>query len=90
MNEDNGKPPSPSWLERLSQLIHRVPKDRKDLLSVFQTATENTIINDDSLAMLAGVLQVSDMQARDIMVPRSQMVVIEKKSYQDLKNQSHD
>jgi len=78
MNEDNGKPPSPSWLERLSQLLHNDPKDRKDLLTVFRVATENTIINDDSLAMLEGVLQVSDMQARDIMIPRSQMVVIEK------------
>jgi len=77
MNEDNGKPPSPSWLERLSQLLHSDPKDRKDLLTVFRVATEKTIINDDSLAMLEGVLQMSDMQARDIMIPRSQMVVIE-------------
>ena len=78
MNEDNSKPPSPSWKERLSQLIQTDPKDRQDLLAVFRVAAENTIINDDSLAMLEGVLDLSDMQARDIMVPRSQMVVIEK------------
>lgn len=77
MNEDNGKPPSPSWLERLSQLLHSEPKDREELISTFRVATENTIINDDSLSMLEGVLQMSDMQARDIMIPRSQMVVIE-------------
>lgn len=78
MNEDNGKPPSPSWLERLYHLIQTDPRDREELLKVFRVATDKTIINDDSLAMLEGVLQMSDMQARDIMVPRSQMVVIEK------------
>jgi magnesium and cobalt transporter len=83
MNQDKSKPPSPSWLEKLSQLIHSEPQDREQLLTVFRVATENTIINDDSLAMLEGVLQMSDMQARDIMVPRSQMIVIEKET--DLK-----
>lgn len=78
MNEDNSKPPSPTWKERFSQLMQTDPKDREDLLAVFRVASENTIINDESLAMLEGVLQLSDMQARDIMVPRSQMVVIEK------------
>ncbi|PCJ50261.1 MAG: magnesium/cobalt efflux protein [Gammaproteobacteria bacterium] len=78
MNEDNGKPPSPSWLERLTQLVHTDPKDREELLTVFRVATENTIINEDSFSMLEGVLKMSDMQARDIMVPRSLMVVIEK------------
>ncbi|MFT5520864.1 MAG: magnesium and cobalt transporter [Enterobacterales bacterium] len=78
MNEDNGKPPSPSWLERLTQLIHNDPKDREELLTVFRVATENTIINEDSFSMLEGVLKMSDMQARDIMIPRSLMIVIEK------------
>jgi magnesium and cobalt transporter len=78
MNEDNGKPPSPSWLERLTQLIHSDPKDREELLTVFRVATKNTIINEDSFSMLEGVLQMSDMQARDIMIPRSLMIVIEK------------
>jgi len=78
MNDDNGKPPSPSWLERLSQLIHTDPKDREELLTVFRVATEKTIINEDSFSMLEGVIQMSDMQARDIMIPRSLMVVIEK------------
>ncbi|MCP3672878.1 MAG: CBS domain-containing protein [Gammaproteobacteria bacterium] len=78
MNEDNSKPPSPSWLERITQLLQSEPKDLEELLSVFRVASENTIINEESLAMLEGVIQLSEMQARDIMVPRSQMVVIEK------------
>jgi magnesium and cobalt transporter len=78
MNDDNSKPPSTSWLDKISQFINSEPKDRDELLDVFQTAADNTLINNDSLAMLEGVVQVSDMQARDIMIPRSQMVVIEK------------
>ncbi len=78
MNEDNSKPPSPSWKERITQLLQSDPKNLEELLSVFRAASENTIINEESLAMLEGVIQLSEMQARDIMVPRSQMVVIEK------------
>ena len=78
MNEDNSKPPSPSWKERITQLLQSDPKDLEELLSVFRAASESTIINEESLAMLEGVIQLSEMQARDIMVPRSQMVVIEK------------
>ena len=78
MNEDNSKPPSPSWFGRLSKLLGVDPKNRDELLTVIREASEKTIINDDSLAMLEGVFQISDMQARDIMVPRSQMVVIDK------------
>jgi len=78
MNEDNSKPPSPSWKDRLFQLLQSDPKDLDELVTVFRVASENTIINEESLGMLEGVLQLSDMHARDIMVPRSQMVVIEK------------
>jgi len=47
------------------------------LLTILREAAENTIIKEDSLSMLEGVIQLSDMQARDIMIPRSQMVVVE-------------
>jgi magnesium and cobalt transporter len=77
MNEDNNKPPSPSWTERLSQLLHTDPKSRGELLTVLREAVENTIIKEDSLSMLEGVIQLSDLQARDIMIPRSHMVVVE-------------
>ncbi len=83
MNEDNSKPPSAPWFKKLTQLLQTEPKDREDLLSVFQVATKNSILDEDSLAMIEGVLQLSDMQARDIMIPRSQMIVIEKET--DLK-----
>lgn len=71
------QPPSRSWLERLAQLFQSEPKDRADIVDILSTAQQNALINTDVFAMLEGVLQVSEMQVRDIMIPRSQMVVIE-------------
>lgn len=70
-------PPSRSWLERLTQLLQSEPKDRADIVDILKTAQQNSLINIDVLTMLEGVLQVADMQVRDIMIPRPQMVVIE-------------
>ncbi len=79
MNTDDAdQPPSPSWREKITHFIKGTPSSREELTDVLRTATDDSIINDDSLAMLEGALQVSDMQARDIMIPRSQMVVIDK------------
>jgi magnesium and cobalt transporter len=37
---------------------------------------ENDIIDEDAFSIIEGAMQVSGMQARDIMVPRPQMAVI--------------
>ena len=66
-----------SLLERLSALIMREPEDREQLLELLHGAYEHNLLDADALAMIEGVLQVSEMQARDIMVPRSQMDVID-------------
>ncbi|MCP4273565.1 MAG: CBS domain-containing protein [Gammaproteobacteria bacterium] len=77
MTDNSGKPPSPSWTDRFSQFLHVDPKSHGELITILQEATENAVINEDSLSMIEGVIQLSDIQARDIMVPRSHMVVIE-------------
>jgi len=68
---------SPSFLERLSNLLLREPADREQLVELMRTAHERNLLDADALAMIEGVLQVSELQARDIMVPRSQMDVID-------------
>jgi magnesium and cobalt transporter len=65
-----------SWLDRLSQFLQVEPRDRTQLVELLHEARDNGVIDLDSLSMIEGVLQVSEMQVRDIMVPRSQMVVI--------------
>ena len=67
----------PTLLERLSTLLLREPEDREQLIDLLRSAHERDLLDADGLAMIEGVLQVAEMQARDIMVPRAQMDVID-------------
>jgi magnesium and cobalt transporter len=67
----------PSLLERLSTLLLREPEDREQLLDLLRGAFERNLLDSDALSIIEGALQVSDMQVRDIMVPRAQMDVID-------------
>jgi magnesium and cobalt transporter len=71
---DNGKP---SILERISAILMREPQDREQLLDLLRSAHERDLLDADALAMTEGVLQVSEMQVRHIMVPRAEMDVID-------------
>src|SRR6266446_4556093 len=73
MNEPN----KPTLLERLSALLMREPEDREQLVKLLHSAFERNLLDGDALSMIEGALQVSEMQVRDIMVPRSQMDVID-------------
>ena len=68
--------PHRSLFERLTALISPEPENRAELLDVLQDAHERNLIDADALSMIEGVFQVSDLSVRDIMVPRSQMDVI--------------
>lgn len=54
------------------------PQDREQLVELLRDAEQRNLLNPDALSMIEGVLQVSEMQVRDIMIPRSQMDVIER------------
>jgi len=69
--------PRPRWLERLSSLLSREPDDREALLEQLHAAYERNLLDADALSMIEGVLQVSEIQVRDVMVPRAQMDVID-------------
>jgi magnesium and cobalt transporter len=69
--------PKPSLLERLSSLLLREPDDREQLVELLHSAFERRILDADALSMIEGVLQVSETQVRDVMVPRSQMDAID-------------
>ena len=81
MNDESTNPDKEqkrSWLERLGQALQGELKDRDQLIEVLQEAQKNTVIDYDALTMIEGVIGVSEMQVRDIMIPRSQMVVVER------------
>src|ERR1700687_6435521 len=54
------------------------PRDLAELIEQRRGASERCLFDGDALVMLEGVLAVADMQVRDIMVPRSQMVFVER------------
>jgi len=67
----------PTLLERLSALLMREPEDREQLLALLHAAHDRNLLDADALSMIEGVLQVSELHVRDIMVPRPQMDVID-------------
>jgi magnesium and cobalt transporter len=74
MDEDA---PKPSLLERLTHWLHQEPENRDELVSILHQAMDRNLLDADALTMMEGVLGVADMQVRDVMVPRSQMDVID-------------
>ena len=74
MSEDSGS--SGRWFKRLTETFSGEPKDLEDLSEVILHARGRGIIDQDACEMLEGVLRVVELQVRDIMVARSQMVVV--------------
>jgi len=66
-----------SWVERLGQALQGELKDREQLMAVLNEAHKNNVIDHEAFSMIDGALQVAEMQVRDIMLPRSQMIVLE-------------
>jgi len=67
----------PSLLERLSTMLLREPEDREQLVELLYSAYERNLLDADALSMMEGVMQVSERQVREIMIPRAQMDVID-------------
>src|SRR5574338_1677783 len=70
-------PARPGLLERLSALLMREPGDRADLVRLLRSAYQRNLIDADVLSIIEGALTVSEMQVRDIMIPRARMDVID-------------
>jgi magnesium and cobalt transporter len=78
MAEDGRPAERRGWLTRLRQQMSGEPQDREALLEALREATDRGLLDADALEMLEGVLEVGDLHVRDIMVPRSQMTVVER------------
>ena len=73
---DDRPAPTGSWLRRMVESLTGEPRDLEQLSGILTDARDRGLIDADVLAMLEGVLEVSEIQVRDVMVPRSQMVVV--------------
>ncbi len=67
---------SRSWLEKLGRAFGGEPRNREDLVELLRDVCKQGLIEPDTLAMLEGALEVDELQVRDVMIPRSHMVVL--------------
>lgn len=78
MSEDrSGNGSQKTWLGKLAQAFSDEPKTRADLLADLKDAADENVLDQEALSIIEGAMQVSDQQVRDVMIPRSQMVVVE-------------
>ncbi len=82
MNEENSPsqegPSRKSFLERLAHMFQGEPKDRQELVDVIRDSEINDLIDHATRDMLEGVMEISEMRVRDIMIPRAQIVTADK------------
>lgn len=64
-------------LERMSAMLLRAPDDREQLLQLLRQSQERDLLDAEAVSMIEGVLQVAELCAADIMVPRTQMDVVD-------------
>jgi len=73
----------PSFMSRARRFLRGEPDSREELIELLDDERWNAVLDKQELRMLKGVLQVSQMQVREVMIPRSQMVVIDRDSDAD-------
>lgn len=82
MNDDKPHPgngsPRKTWAQKLLQAFNGEPTSREELVDMIQDAENRDLIDLDTKEMIEGVLDVAELKVRDIMIPRSQMVTIDK------------
>lgn len=81
MSEDNlgqnhTEKPEKSWLDKLLHAFSDEPRSRDELLEIIKDAADNKLLDQDALSIIEGALDVSSLQAREIMVPRSQIIAV--------------
>lgn len=65
-----------SWLERLTSTFSGAPQSREELLEIISHAASNELLDQEAFGIIQGALGVSSLHAREIMIPRSQMVTV--------------
>ena len=58
------------------KLFEKPPENRAEVIQLLHQSKSSGIIDSDMLEMIEGAIQVSEIQVKNIMIPRSQMVVV--------------
>ena len=96
MTEDQSSidPRPKSWIDKIAQVFSDEPTDTNGLLELLRNAEQDSVLDSDALSIIEGALQVSSMQVKDIMIPRSKVVTVSlqlepKKVIELVSNSSH-
>jgi len=65
------------WIDKIVQSFSTEPKNKDDLVEMISEAEQNDVIDPETKEMIEGVMEVSEMRVRDIMIPRAQMITID-------------
>lgn len=77
-DQQGNQPEKKSFIKSLfSGLFQQEPKNREDLVEVIRNSEENELIDSDTKEMIEGVMEISELRVRDIMIPRPQIVFID-------------
>ncbi|MBT8422649.1 MAG: CBS domain-containing protein, partial [Gammaproteobacteria bacterium] len=77
-DEDSRREDQPTVVTRIRRLLRGEPDSREELIELLDDPRWLSVLEPQELHMLKGVMQVSRMQVREVMVPRAQIVVIER------------
>ena len=75
-DNDSAAPKQQSWRARLARAFLFTPSNSEELLEVLQEARENHLLDNEAFQIMEGALSVGDTQVDEIMIPRSQMIVL--------------
>lgn len=70
------KPQERSWLDRLLHSFNSEPQSREELLEIVKEAAKNSVVDQEAVSIIEGALDVANQQVREIMIPRSQMIMV--------------
>jgi len=76
MSADRSEQPR-SILGRFAQLLSFEPKTKQDVMEVIKEAADDNLLDQEALNIIEGAMLVADLKVRDIMVPRSKMIIVE-------------
>jgi len=68
--------PKKSWLEKITQAFHAEPKSPEDVREFLRQAQDNHLLDNIAFNIIEGAIEISDLQVRDVMIPRLQMTVV--------------
>lgn len=75
-NHSTSEKPEKSWLDKLLHAFSAEPKSRDELMEIIKDAADNQLLDQEALTIIEGAMDVSSLQAREIMVPRSHIVAV--------------